>query len=94
MFRSAAHRARRSNVEDRGVRNDDRELTARVRDESPADEASGATPGEFGPGPSDAGRTSGGGSLGHKQPQDVPDATGIRNHPSDRRPARDTSTRD
>lgn len=94
MFRSADHRARSDNVADRDVRNDDRTLTGRMQDESPADDASGAAPGEFGPRPSDVGRTSGGGSLGHRQPQDVADVTGIRNHPSDHRPARDTSNRD
>ena len=31
--------------------------------------------------PSDVGKTSGGGSLGHDQPDDVADATPIRNHP-------------
>jgi hypothetical protein len=30
----------------------------------------------------DAGRTSGGGSQGHKQPRDVTDAAPIRNNPS------------
>jgi hypothetical protein len=37
--------------------------------------------------PRDAGRTSGGGSLGHKQPEDVAEQTNIRNQPSDERPA-------
>ena len=36
--------------------------------------------------PRDVGRTSGGGSLGHKQPEDVADATRIRNQPGDHRP--------
>jgi hypothetical protein len=31
--------------------------------------------------PSDAGRTSGGGSLGHDQPRDVADQTPLRNDP-------------
>jgi hypothetical protein len=35
--------------------------------------------------PRDAGRTSGGGSLGHKQPRDVAEQTYIRNQPSDHR---------
>jgi hypothetical protein len=34
----------------------------------------------------DVGRTSGGGSLGHKQPRDVARQTTIRNHPSGQRP--------
>ena len=34
--------------------------------------------------PSDAGRTSGGGSLGHDQPDDVADQTPIRNQPRGR----------
>ena len=32
--------------------------------------------------PRDAGKTSGGGNLGHDQPQDVAEQTPIRNHPS------------
>lgn len=35
--------------------------------------------------PRDAGRTSGGGSLGHKQPHDVAEQTNIRNQPDDQR---------
>ena len=35
--------------------------------------------------PRDVGRTSGGGSLGHKQPRDVADETNIRNEPSRQR---------
>jgi hypothetical protein len=31
--------------------------------------------------PRDAGKTSGGGNLGHDQPHDVADQTPIRNHP-------------
>jgi hypothetical protein len=31
--------------------------------------------------PSDAGKTSGGGSQGHRQPKDVTDAAPIRNNP-------------
>ena len=34
--------------------------------------------------PTDAGKTSGGGSLGHDQPEDVADQTPIRNHPPSR----------
>ena len=43
--------------------------------------------------PSDAGRTSGGGNLGHDQPADVADATPIRNDPRARKeePSRDES---
>ena len=41
--------------------------------------------------PSDAGRTSGGGNLGHDQPADVADATPIRNDP---RARKDETSRD
>lgn len=40
----------------------------------------------------DAGRTSGGGNLGHDQPQDVSESTDIRNAPPERRP--DSSAKD
>lgn len=41
--------------------------------------------------PSDAGRTSGGGNLGHDQPRDVADQTPLRNDPRAREdaPSRD-----
>jgi hypothetical protein len=72
-------------MRERGVDNEDREPTARMRDELAADEATSPVPGEFGPAPTDAGRTSGGGSLGHKAPPDVAETTSIRNHPPDAR---------
>jgi hypothetical protein len=43
--------------------------------------------------PSDAGRTSGGGNLGHDQPRDVADQTPLRNDPRARED-KDTPSRD
>jgi hypothetical protein len=55
----------------------ERTLTRETDDQLKDDDAEGR--------PRDVGRTSGGGSLGHKQPQDVAEKTGIRNQPDDHR---------
>ena len=67
----------REQLADEGVKGDDRAAPdARPhegeRDTTPRDRGSAG----------DAGRTSGGGSQGHKQPRDVTDAAPIRNNPS------------
>ena len=85
MSRSAVRRARIRKME-RGIRNDDRELTGRLRDESRVDDERERPDARPDDGRRDVGRTSGGGSLGHKQPQDVAEETNIRNQPSDQRP--------
>ena len=80
-------------MNDRSVRNDDRELTGRLRDELEEDGAPAPGTGSE-RAPRDTGRTSGGGSLGHKQPQDVAEATNIRNQPSTQRSSPDRPPRD
>jgi hypothetical protein len=44
--------------------------------------------------PTDAGKTSGGGSLGHDQPEDVADQTPIRNSANERPKQRQDATDD
>jgi hypothetical protein len=67
----------REQLADAGVKDDDRAAP----DARGHDDERNPTPRDRG-GAGDAGRTSGGGSQGHKQPRDVTDAAPIRNNPS------------
>ena len=65
----------REQLADAGVTDDDR-----AAPEPRGQDDRNTTPRDRGPA-GDAGRTSGGGSQGHKQPREVTDAAPIRNNP-------------